>query len=200
MAVRVKSELGEIPLVATLRHPVERTFSLYLHMLRYGMTRLSFAEALKEHPELIETSLYAKHLGRWFDEFGRDKVLVVFQEDLSVNCEAFAESICSHLGLAFEGIPERLKDPVNIAAMPPSPALASLGQRVADALRWAGLYGLVELAKRLGLKSVFFGGAGSGELPVIEEGDRMRLMKIFLPDIEELERMLGRDLSHWKEG
>lgn len=198
-AERIKGDLGLIPLVVTLRDPVRRTYSLYLHMRRYGMTRLSFTEALDAHPELIGSSRYAEHLSRWFDAFGRENVLVLRLEELQASCDDFVRRLCGHIGLVPGEVPERLRAPVNISVEPRSFMLSFVGQKAADSLRHLGLYRLVNWARDLGLKSLFFGRPGNRPPEPLSRGDAMRLLEVLLPEIERLETMTGMDLRRWKE-
>jgi hypothetical protein len=195
---RIKNDLGLIPLVVTLRHPVQRTYSLYLHMRRYGMTRLEFTEALDAHPELIDSSRYAEHLMRWFDEFGREKVLVLRLEELKESEERFVERLCGHLGLEPTGIPERLRSPVNVAIEPRGFLLSAVGRRTADFLRYVGLHWIVNKAKRLGLKELFFGGPGNTVSEPIPLEDAKHLLEVFAPEVERLEKLTGMNLKEWR--
>lgn len=196
---RVRDTLGDISLLCTLRDPAERSFSLYLHMRRYGMTACKdFRSAVERHPEIIETSRYATHLERWFDVFGHERILVLFQEDLAERPADYTANLCRHLQIPFQEAGEALEERINAAALPASPGLAAAGQRIADGLRAAGLYPLINMAKSIGLKSVFFG-RSEGELPRLSESERRWLVGILLPEIDRLEAMLDKDLSSWRE-
>ena len=162
------------------------------------MTRLEFAEALEMHPELIDSSRYAEHLERWFDVFGRERVLVLRLEDLEASQESFVERLCGHFGLEPAAIPERLRSPVNVAAEPGGFLLPAAGQRIADALRHIGLYWVVNRAKDMGLKRLFFGGAGGRPPEPISWKDAKYLLEVLAPEMERLERITGMDLREWK--
>jgi len=195
---RVYETIGKIPIVSTLRDPAERSFSLYLHMRRYGMTRCtSFEEAVEKHPEIIGTSMYATHLKRWFAVFGQENVLVLLQEELKSHQTEYVQRLCEHLGLPFMLPGDELRKRVNMAALPKSPLLAAIGQATADGLRSAGLYSVINLAKGIGLKSLFFGHEGS-DVPRITPKERAWVVNRLKLEIEELECMLGIDLSAWK--
>jgi hypothetical protein len=194
---RIQSTLGQIPLICSLREPVQRTWSLYLHMRRYGMTRLPFGAALDEHPELLQSGRYADRLSPWFELFGADRMHVMIYEELQTDPQAFADDVSRAVGLPARDISADLRKPVNAAALPRSSSLAALGQWSADQLRRAGWYPMVNMAKNLGLKHLFFGG---GRLDAIELGatDRRRVQAYFAPELDRLERLLGRPLETWR--
>lgn len=195
---RIYETIGKIPIVCTLRDPAERCFSLYLHMRRYGMTKYTtFENALEKHSEIIETSMYATHLKRWFSFFGREEVLVLFMEDLKKNQAEYVRRLCEHLSLPFIPPGAELQERVNQAALPKSPILASIGQTTADKLRELGMYSLINMAKRIGLKSFFFGREG-GDVPRMTTKEKKLVVHHLKSEIEELENLLGLDLSSWK--
>ncbi|MEZ5066079.1 MAG: sulfotransferase domain-containing protein [bacterium] len=195
---RVVASLGRIPIVVTLRDPVKRTSSLWVHMRRYGMTDLPFREALDRHPELLDSSRYATHLEKWRNAVGPENVDVLFLEDLKRDPNTWAAGVCRILGLEPRDVPEELRRPVNEASVPTSHHLARLGWRVSMGLRSLGLHAPVEAAKRLGLKSVFFGRPGDRPLPSPDPADLAYVRERLLPEIERTERLLGVDLSRWK--
>ena len=72
-----------IPIVITLRDPLDRIRSLYFHLARYGeMKNRDFAGALRDVPVLLDSSRYAHHVERWRAVFGPERVHVLLQDDL----------------------------------------------------------------------------------------------------------------------
>ncbi len=195
---RVRDALGGVRIVITLRHPAERLHSLWVHMLRYGMTTLPLREAVAEFPELLGSSRYAEHVSRWRETMGETNVAVLFLEDLRANPKAFADRLNRHFGLAPRPIPVELTGKVNEASVPYHSGIARLGWRTASRLRDAGLHGVVEGAKRLGLKDVFFGKPGRGNVPCLAPDDRAWLLERLAPEVDRLERTLAIDLAHWR--
>jgi hypothetical protein len=195
---RVAELLGPIPIVATLRDPVRRTWSLYLHMLRYGMTRRPFLEAVREHPELLESSRYAAHLARWRETVGAERVHVLVLDDLGRDPALWADPLADVLELPRRPVPESLRRPVNEASLPASWAVARAGWRVSMALRSLGLHGAVEGAKKLGLKRLFFGTPGARRLPEPTREERELLRRELGPEVDRTEELLGRDLPAWR--
>ncbi len=195
---RVAADLGRIPVLITLRDPIARTHSLWVHMRRYGMTSLGFGDALSRFPELVESSLYATHVERWRRALGERNVHVLFMEQLRDAPAAYAAAVCRALDLPDRELPEGLAARVNEGSLPRFHRLADLGQKVSDALRSVGLYGVINAARKIGLKPVFFGSPGERRPPPPTEAERAQLSRRFAPEIDRLEVMLGVDLAAWK--
>src|SRR5262249_315268 len=69
-AERIHRDLPGVKLIAFLRHPVERTFSEYLYLVRSGLAGgRTFREVADLHPELLDHSRYARHLPAYLDRF-----------------------------------------------------------------------------------------------------------------------------------
>lgn len=168
---RIHDTLGPIPLVITLRDPIQRAWSHYLHLRRYGYTSASLRDAVESFPEIIEASRYKTCIQRWQACFARKNISVLWLESLSNTPERYAADLCRGLLLPFKSPHLESQRAVNVAAMPRSTRLAKFGKRTAEVLHEQGMHGPVNFAKRIGLKNVFFGRPGSGMLPSFDEAD-----------------------------
>lgn len=182
---RVKATLGGISLVVTLRNPIRRSWSHYLHLRRYGYTKLPLRDAVAAFPEILEASRYKTCLTRWEAVFGRENIHVLWQEDLGQAASAYTRHVCNGLGIAFVPLTDELRSSQNEAALPASATLAALGDRTAHFLRSYRLYGVVNIAKRLGLKQLFFGKPGSGSLPHLSAEDADWLADLLIDEMPE---------------
>lgn len=183
---RIRTVLGEIPLIVTLRDPVKRSWSHYLHLRRYGYTREGLRVAARHYPQIINASRYAETLSRWEDHFPPCMINAVWQEDLAQDPEQYAGQVCKILGLPFTGIPLNCRSVANAAAEPPSPTLSAIGRRTSYALRSLGLYGPMNVARRLGLRRVFFGHPDRGDLPMMSDEEADWLRDMLWKDYESL--------------
>lgn len=152
---RIFRDLGDIPIVVTLRDPVARSWSHYQHMRR-GYTRKSVREAVVEYPEIIDASRYDFHLQNWRSTFSR--VTVLNQEDLISDPQKFANYLSDGLEIGRSDYPASKVKVSNAATVPSSFFLAKLGRELSHGLRRRGFYKIVDFARQLGLKRVFFGG------------------------------------------
>lgn len=167
---RIHDVLGDIRLIVTLRDPVRRAWSHYLHLRRYGYTRAPLRKAVTRFPEILEASRYRSGLERWRAVFPRDRIWILRQEELATLPEKYAERLCAGLSIPAVAPPARMGKS-NEATLPRSFWLAAAGDRTAHFLRERRLYGFVNIAKRLGLKELFFGRPGARPLPTLDEAD-----------------------------
>ena len=170
---RVADTLGAVPLIVTTRDPVARAWSHYLHLRRKGYTNAPLAQALDQHPGIIEASRYAPLIAHWQAALPDSPVTVLPLEDLIADRTAYADRLCQALGLPPIPPPGTLAES-NATGVPPSFLLARLGRHAAAALRSVGGYAVVNLAKKAGLKRAFFGADG-GQRISLEPQDRALL-------------------------
>lgn len=197
-ADRIRRHLPEVTLLSTLRDPVERTFSQYLFMVRNGLTRRSFEDALEQHPILIENSLYGKHLSTYFDRFPPTQVRVFYFDLLKQDPRAFAEQVLSALGL--ETMPHVDYDrSVLPASRPRWASLNRVLRETVSTARWLGLTGLVARAKRTAAASWLFVPYAESERPDPSEDTVRMLRERFAPDMEHLRRLLPGPYPRWLE-
>lgn len=126
---RVARDLPEARFVVLLRDPVKRAYSHYWERVDNGVEPLTFAQALAAEPERVageaermaadpyyysrphdwytyrERGIYAPQLQRWFDAVGRDRVLVLFSEELYADPQHATDTMARFLGIEPHPIP-----------------------------------------------------------------------------------------------
>lgn len=199
-AARVRKDLQHPVLMSTLRHPIDRAWSHYMHLRQYGATTLDFDSAVREIPAIIEPSLYAKHLARWLDEFGRDAVRITFYSDLKQHPSEYVRQVNEAFGLpdaAAEALPSAK---VNSGSLPRNLLLARATRHAAATLRRGGLHPIVNAGKRMGLANLVYGRSrGAGSKPRMRPDTRGYLVERFAKDVDDLERLLDINLDDWRE-
>lgn len=179
---RVRAILGEIPLIVTIRDPLKRAWSHYQHLRRKGYTRATLQDATRKFPEIINASRYDFHVKRWSETIPKASLTVLSLEDLGHSPDKYVESLCSALKIKYKPAPISLSSPVGAAGVPPSLSLAWIGRITARAFRSIGAYGIVNLAKKAGLKKVFFGGAAEPTARPVPSEDELRFIEMNLKD------------------
>src|SRR5262249_3070594 len=79
--------------------PVEHAYSNYKLLMAYAWARGSLEEVLESRPHLDVGNQYASALKRWFDQFGRERILITWYEDLSSNPQAYLDRFCEFTGI-----------------------------------------------------------------------------------------------------
>lgn len=196
-AERIATDLPEVKLITCLRDPAERTFSQYLYLIRSGVCRLDFEEAIDEHPRLIDNSLYYKHLSTYFEFFSRDQIKVLWFSKLKRNSEAFASEVFEFLDLPHvPGIDYDQR--VRPAGQPRSFFLAKAVKQAGRLVRELGLANLVGRVKNNDLVNrLFFQSYGRDAKPELGEEMERKLRERFRDDVLKLEKLLGKDLEDW---
>lgn len=195
-AHRIARELPNVKLITCLRNPCERTFSHYLYLIRSGKTRMSFENALEHFPELINNSLYYKHLSVYFQEFERQQIKVCMFEDIKSDAKTFAKDIFEFLNLSFV---ENLHYDKQVlpASRPRSFLLAKFAKMGANAARELSLTSAVGLVKRSALVKLLYEPYDQTNKPRMDSTTQAWLLQEFYSDIVQLEHLLRMDLSHW---
>lgn len=196
---RIAKDIPSCKIICTLRDPVERMYSHYRKAREGGYLSGSFEECIEKRPDASEWSKYASHVRAWRCHFGVENVLVLIQDDLKTDAQAFLDRVCDFIQIPrfHLGDPTMQYKKVNtVSSQPKYPRIARTVRIVRDRLQRNGNYGLVNLLKRTGVRDFIFGGGPDFERLRPETDARLR--EFFRPEVEALEQMLGRDLSAWK--
>jgi hypothetical protein len=196
-AVSIADYNSEAKIIVSLRNPATRAYSHYNMARKYGKEQRSFLEAIKSEGALerarwgwdecyLELGNYAPQLERWLKHFTMNQIHVVWQDELLAEPAATLQGILKFLGLKEELKP--LAEEKHGAEVPKNKVvgkvLGGIGPAVAAILPKkikAGVKNIV-LAKPEGM----------------EEAARSFLLRYFAPSIEALEKLLEKDLTHWK--
>lgn len=92
---RIKKDCPNVKIIICIREPVERLISDYLHHIRYGKTKSSILQAVKEDNDLWKSTQYQKYILMWKANF--DNVKIIYYEDLLADKKAFLDEICDFL-------------------------------------------------------------------------------------------------------
>jgi len=196
--LRMKQHIPDCHIICTFREPVERAYSHYKLMRHNVWTRASFEEVISHSQEIAEMNQYALNLKGWQHAFGRDNVLICLYDDLEYEPQGYLDSVCDFIGIRRIALdPRAVSLRLNSFAGPPrNRRLAQNARHVRDGLRKRRLYWLDSLLERVGVWRLCF--AGGEAFPPIEADLEKRLKLRFLPEVEALEQLIGRDLSAWK--
>jgi hypothetical protein len=84
--------------IYVMRHPIDRLVSQYIHEWTQRVISKDINEAVNEHPELIDYSRYAMQLEPYLQTFGRERVLPLFFDRLTVAPQAELQRVCEFIG------------------------------------------------------------------------------------------------------
>ncbi|HUT53984.1 MAG TPA: sulfotransferase [bacterium] len=198
--------------IIMLRNPVDMIFSLHAKLLLIGdETIRDFRAALgaeqeRKRPRLRpdgttpvapvfyrETVKFTRHVKRWQDVLGQDRVHIIIYDDLARDPALTYKNVLRFLEVRDDFAPE-LKA-VNVRKRPRSLSLHRFLQSPPP-LAWKLRRLLVPKGWHPGRTAMRLN-TPSETRPEIEEDLLRSLQREFLPEVEELSALLDRDLTHW---
>jgi hypothetical protein len=197
------AQAQDLKIIVILRNPVDRAFSHYTHLVRNGLEKLSFEEAIQEENiqyrkneiwgfDYLEYGKYATQLGPFLQAFPKTKVFLF--EDLKTP-EHILDELKEFLELEAAFIPTEIKT-FNPSGIPKH-------KRALSILRNKKLKRLV---KNLTPKKLTF------QLKVLRDQwmsktmvrakmnleTKKKLTSYYSDEIDKLAELLNRSLEHWK--
>jgi hypothetical protein len=210
---RIAHYTPDVKLIAVLRNPVERAYSHYLHLRRDRReTETSFARALALEEERIRRNwewswhyrrvgLYHEQLARYVARFDRSRIRIFLYDDFQRDPCGVIGEILRFLEVDDAFVPDTSVRH-NVSGLPRSRSFPR-------ALMRTRTYLLDKLAPvEPYIPSALWRGGGTTiwalynanfAKPPIEDGVRRELVDYFRDDVRRLERLVGRDVSHWLE-
>jgi hypothetical protein len=222
-AGRIKSFVPDARLIAIFRHPVDRAYSHYLHLIRDGDESLTdFSQALQAEEKRVrdnweyrwryrEVGFYSVQLRRYLDIFDRSQMKTYLYEDFDTDPQSVLRDIYRFLGVDDTFVADTSVR-YNASGVPRSKfvhavlsKLQKATQATFDRAPQQESVTQATLPRRLGKspwleKARHFGiGLKNRNLvkpPLIPEV-RQQLLEDYREDILKLQELIQRDLSHW---
>lgn len=194
VATRIKATLPTVRLIASLRNPSDRTYSMYLYLKRSGLTQLSFRDALVEYPALIRHSQYSELLEPYLQLFSREQLLLLDFDELRRDDQLFGDRVASFLQLS--SIPTSNIGVVRGATRARSYLAAKLANLGARGMRRLGRPEIVGAVKHSFVSKLLYAPLERDQSRLTDE-DRGYLNGVFQEDVGRLGDMLKQDYSKW---
>lgn len=186
----IRKDCPDVKLIVCLRDPVERAYSHYWYRedeRRAQNIVTTFEDKIQQTPRLIEEGLYARKLKKYLELFDKDKLLILFNDDLKRDPEGYLKKVFEFLEVDTEFKSPLLNKKLNVSAS--KIGRARILYYLQKALNKLGIYSLAKAVDSMNRK----------EIPPINPSTRKMLIeKFYLDDINELEKISGKDLSTWK--
>jgi hypothetical protein len=198
---RIAKDLPGCKIIASFRDPVERAYSNYRLLRRITTTKVDFERAATTRGDLVESSRYGTHLESWLNPFGRERVLVLIYDDLESDPQGFLDTVCDFIGIArfpVSASPVGAEKVNTVATQPPSPRLAKLARSVVRGLADRHYHRAAGWVRERSIVRYML--EGGDPFPPLTEDVVSRMREFYRPEVEKLERLIGRDLSAWKFG
>jgi hypothetical protein len=210
-AGNIKENLGNIKIIIALRDPVSMSYSLYNHQLRKEGETIESFEAALEKEEARRTNaefrkkcygwhanyyyfhraLYYNQVKRYIDTFGKDNVQIILFDELVAETQSVVQKTYRFLGVYDGYVPE-------IKIHNPAGRILKVPKFWTDTGLFLKTFQFV-FSKNLIKKSPhLLRNIGRKPPQPINPITAKKLRKRFYEDICQLEQLIGKNLSIWK--
>ncbi len=196
---RIAQVLPQCKIICSLRDPVERAYSNYRMLRRIVATKVDFEQAATTRGDLLESNRYGTHLAGWFETFGRERVQVLIYDDLESDPQSFLNSVCDFIGIARFPISSSKVGAERVLTVNTQPASPRLAKIARDVVGWFVDRRYHRAANVVrGSRIIKYMLEGGDPFPPLSPEVAQRLREYYRPEVEKLEKLIGRDLSAWK--
>ncbi|OGD67955.1 hypothetical protein A2811_00925 [Candidatus Campbellbacteria bacterium RIFCSPHIGHO2_01_FULL_34_10] len=212
-ADRIKNNFPNSKVIICLRNPVDRAYSHFSKHELKGKKHLNkFSDITKVIPNIyIDNSTYSSKIKKYISVFGKNNILILFYNDLIEDPQNFSKKIYNFLGVSSDFTSPKIDRKINFTGERRAKFLflnsiifqterifiknKFLNKYVLPIIKKLRIHNLRKLIFRLNmdLKNK------KTDKKEIDEETKQKLIEIFNPDIEELEKITGKDLSFWKQ-
>jgi hypothetical protein len=207
---RIYELIPDVKLIAILRHPAERAFSAYMHVVRdQREVAKNFEQALAMEPmrkqanwdpiwHFTSVGFYYNQLDRYFRFFQKDQIKIFLYDELVNDPSSLLRNIFEFLNVdANFNVDTSIK--INVSGKQKSEFIYSLSKTLFNSpnpIRWISRqvipkrwrYLVTNWIRNLNLKK-----------QQIPYQIREELINLYREDILRLECLINKDLSHWLE-
>ncbi|MFO0792859.1 MAG: sulfotransferase [Candidatus Brocadiaceae bacterium] len=208
---RIRKHLNNLNFIIMLRNPIDRAYSNYLMEVRRGRENLSFKEAIEKEPERIKKGLFEKdtysyvqrgfyyeQIKMYMDRFDDSRFLFLLSEDLKNNRETTMKQVYRFLGVDKEINASFLEKEYHTAS---KMRFTWLYKFLTAPPPWSKTMtkALIPFKLRQDIKGFLYRyNKKTFTPPPVDMEIRLHLRKIFAESNKNLEKLIGKNLSHWK--
>ena len=205
--LRIKRYIPRAKIIVILRNPIDRAYSNYMHLLRAGREKLSFREAIEKTDfrlknnwqwfwDYVGIGHYHRQLINYMNCFDSSQLKVVLYDDLKNEPEALLREIFDFLEVDNCYIPNTMVR-YNAGGAYVNKTLQRVIKRVVvkDNLLKKALRNFLPHDQRLRIATRIVNlNRKENKMSTIE---RDTLKTIYKSEIEQLQSLINKDLSHW---
>jgi hypothetical protein len=201
-ADRLYSYNPHAPLVVILRNPIDRAFSHFLFEVRHGQVDISngILSYLDSRHEYLMHGYYHRCLKRYVQAgFSRDKILILFYEEININPIAEYKKILVHLGVKdIDFVPASMSEKVNETRVLRNRSVERFFDIVDKILKSPKLFFVRRLISKTGVPSKLRRINSKNTKLSLTKVERSSLRDLYSSDVADLEEFLGRKVP-WKD-
>lgn len=202
---RIRHHVPEAKLIAILRHPADRAYSAFTHLVRDSREEPDFARALRREEERIRENypwiwhyrrvgFYPEQLRRYYELFESAQIRVYLYEDLRDDVENTLRDIYSFLEVDESFVPDT-SSKHNASGLPRSKLLNDLLSKQHPLKKSLKTFFPKQTRRRLRRS---LSERNLKKAPPMPPEVRLDLVEGYREDVLKLQDLIGRDLSHWR--
>mgnify|MGYP001214342468 CR=1 FL=1 len=190
----IKDTIPGVRLIFSLRDPVKRAYSSYWHKVRLGIEDRPVEVALMENDQAVQHGLYNQSLVNWYSRFDASRIKIILFEELVRDPEGVFADICRFLGVDDSFVPDFVVR---------NKGGAMKNQRLGRFYEQVKTHPLRQaidpiLPQRLRQLMISTRNNNLEEPPPMPPAIARRLYDFYLDDVIQLESLIDRDLTIWK--
>jgi hypothetical protein len=193
-------------IVVSLRNPIDRIYSEYMLYLRDSRIKNSFNDFIKtgiawniekgkwdiSSDSRLSKGFYSKLLKPWFDIFGEEKIMVILFDELVQNPTKVCKELYAWLKIDKEFIPKK------IHAQRSGKPRSVLAYRIFQQEYCLKNYLKKKLPREIRVQLHDYLNIFLLRRNNMDENSKLFLKEIYCDEINNLERMIDKDLNSWK--
>lgn len=193
-ALRIRECLPNAKLIASLRNPVDRTYSEFIMRCRSGNEKRTISEAFQSNERWVQTGLYYEKLKRYMDLYDKGQFEVVLFDDLANDPLSVVQRLFTFLGVDNTYTPHVYKQ-YNPGGIPKNEILNSFFNMLKNpiikkSIKLVMPESLLSFGNNIRQRNL------AKPTPLPPE-IREQMLVVFRDDILRLQELIQRDLSSW---
>lgn len=203
-ADQIAQLIPDVKLIASLRHPTDRTYSSYWMSRGVGDIGCSFEKVVREEQEMyVGRGRYGVQLNRYFSHFDRDQLLILIFEEIMAHPTDSLNRICSFLGVdsTFYSGQDWIAERENASIEVRSTMMFGIVRTIAKWMRRTdGARQVLDVLKATGVTELIKGANREPrEYPEMDPELRKELDEQYASTVLRVERLLGRKIKVWRD-
>lgn len=197
---RIQAHNPNCKIIISVRDPVERAFSVFLHLARLGRVAQTFDEAVKQEPRIVTKGHYKQHVQHWLNYFPLEQMHFVLLDDIKQQPLPTLNQFCDFLGVSGFMANQIMAEAVNaayVSKLPLMQPLNRLKQSLSRAARKNHNYGLLSLGHKANnlVNRWFVSDMPREQYPQLSAEKKQLLYELYAEDITFIEQLLQKSLN-----
>ena len=202
VAFRIKNHNPKMKIIVCIRNPMQRAWSQYLHRIYVtNMKWSSFEEAIEKDSKIIvDRGFYYKQLQTYYESFPKSQIMTLVTDYEQPDPLKVIQEIYAFLNVDKSFISQS----AFLKISPTRFKITKLGRMIYKISPWiknnrfASKIQQLKVIKTCFYRFADFYGSRIDSAQQMKEQTRQYLKDIYRNDTQNLEKLIGRDLSHWK--